>query len=229
LLASVSGAATVNLLHLRSWLGVTDTLTVTVTDSRGWRVGPASFAVALPPSLGAAIPITFAVAAGTPAGTPSLATVTAMSRVSPTVVATATFPIVAAALADVALEKTAPREAVVGRPLTYTLVVSNRGPDAATGVVLTDTLPVSVTLLSAAPGQGSCAGVTAVVCNLGALAPGQVTTVTLTARPWAAGVLGNRAGITAATLDPAPWDNRAWGRTFVAAGTFPLYLPLVLR
>jgi len=38
-----------------------------------------------------------------------------------------------------------PDPVVVDTPLTYTLFVSNQGPDDATGVVITDTLPAGVT------------------------------------------------------------------------------------
>jgi uncharacterized repeat protein (TIGR01451 family) len=229
LLASVSGAAAVNLLHLRSWLGVTDTLTVTAADSRGWRVGPAVFTATLAGDLGAAVPITFAVAAGSPVGATSLATVTATSRISPSIVATATFSIVAAALADVTLDKLAPWQATVGRPLTYTLIVANRGPDGATGVVLTDTLPVSATLVAAAPAQGTCAGVTTIACDLGALAAGATATVTLMTRPWAAGALVNHARVVALPRDLDPWNNAAVARTQVWLELWRLYLPLTLR
>jgi uncharacterized repeat protein (TIGR01451 family) len=229
LLASVSGAAAVNLLHLRSWLGVTDTLTVTAADSRGWRVGPAVFTATLAGDLGAAVPITFAVAAGSPVGATSLATVTATSRISPSIVATATFSIVAAALADVTLDKLAPWQATVGRPLTYTLIVANRGPDGATGVVLTDTLPVSATLLSAASAQGTCSGAATVICNLGTLAAGAATTVTLAVRPIASGALWNTATVTAGELDPDPWDNDDVALTQVWIEERRVYLPLVLR
>ena len=41
--------------------------------------------------------------------------------------------------------------------IIYTIKVTNNGPDTATSVVLTDTLPGSVTFASATPQQGSCA------------------------------------------------------------------------
>ena len=41
------------------------------------------------------------------------------------------------------------------RQLTYTLTAQNAGPSGATGVVLTDTLPVGVVFVSATPSQGA--------------------------------------------------------------------------
>ena len=56
----------------------------------------------------------------------------------------------------------APDPVQVGQPLTYTLAVQNLGMATATNVVATDTLPASVTFVSATSTQGTCtlAGVT---------------------------------------------------------------------
>jgi cardiolipin synthase len=52
-------------------------------------------------------------------------------------------------MVDVGIVKTGPASAIAGRELTYTLVVSNAGEAAAPNVVVTDTLPVSATLVRA--------------------------------------------------------------------------------
>jgi uncharacterized repeat protein (TIGR01451 family) len=61
----------------------------------------------------------------------------------------------------------------VGSALTYTIVVSNAGPDAADGVVMTDSLPKAVAFVSADASQGSChnTGHTT-TCELGTIAAG---------------------------------------------------------
>ncbi len=62
----------------------------------------------------------------------------------------------------------------VGQNIVYTVTVANAGPDAATAVVLTDTLPAAVTFVSAVASQGACGapvGVT-LTCNLGTIASG---------------------------------------------------------
>src|SRR3989337_686536 len=59
--------------------------------------------------------------------------------------------------ADLALTKTDnPDPAASGGDLLYTLLITNNGPNTATGVTLTDVLPASVTFQSATPSQGSC-------------------------------------------------------------------------
>jgi len=49
--------------------------------------------------------------------------------------------------ADLVITKTvSPEAAVAGMPLTYTIIITNYGPDTATGIVLSDTLHPSTTL-----------------------------------------------------------------------------------
>lgn len=70
--------------------------------------------------------------------------------------------------ADLAIAKSASNEpAYAGAPLTYTLTITNLGPDGATGVVVTDTLPPTVTFTSASSGCGLTGS--QVVCTLGSL------------------------------------------------------------
>ena len=59
-----------------------------------------------------------------------------------------------------------PKTAILGQDLTYTVVVSNLGTVTATGVTLTDGLPVGLEPVSATSTQGTCAGHQTVTCNL---------------------------------------------------------------
>jgi uncharacterized repeat protein (TIGR01451 family) len=97
----------------------------------------------------------------------------------------------AAGFADLAVTKTATPAAVTeGNPLTYTVAVTNHGPDPATGVTVIETLSPEVTFVSATSSQGSCSIQGAVVavgktviCNLGNLAVGGSATVVIDVTP----------------------------------------------
>ena len=60
--------------------------------------------------------------------------------------------------ADLTLGKAAsPDPATAGLPLTYTLTVTNNGPDPAAGVRLIDRMPArNLSVNSATPSQGTC-------------------------------------------------------------------------
>lgn len=85
---------------------------------------------------------------------------------------TATTQITAAA--TVTVTKTAtPNPVLAGNPITWTLNASNAGPNAATNVVVSDTLPAGVTNIAASGAGWSCSlsGQT-VTCNRASLAVG---------------------------------------------------------
>jgi uncharacterized repeat protein (TIGR01451 family) len=119
--------------------------------------------------------------------------------------------------ADLGVSKTdSPDPVTVGRSLTYTLDVSNAGPDAAADVQVSDTLPGTVTFVSATPSQGTCseAGGT-VTCDLGAIASSGEATVTIEVTPNSEGIITNTASVSAATTDPNPANNTAEAVTTV--------------
>lgn len=71
-----------------------------------------------------------------------------------------------------------PNPTTAGNGATFTIHVTNLGVDPATDVVLTDDLPDGVTLLLAEP-RADCPRVDPVVCNLGTIAAGATSTVTV--------------------------------------------------
>jgi uncharacterized repeat protein (TIGR01451 family) len=110
--------------------------------------------------------------------------------------------------------------AVAGANLTYTLTVTNAGPSSATNVILVDTLPGSVSLVSATASQGSgCTGADPVTCALGLIPVGGQATVTIVVlvSPTAAGSLTNQAGVSASQSDPVPGNNAASATTAIIA------------
>ena len=123
-------------------------------------------------------------------------------------------------VADLEVTKTdAPDPAHVGQNLTYTIGVSNKGPQAAIGVSLNDTLPKNAGFCSVASSQGTCTIKPAkrlVTCSLGNLAAGGTATVTIVVKPTSKGVISNTVDVAATSPpDPVTANNRATATTTV--------------
>ena len=120
-------------------------------------------------------------------------------------------------LADLSVTKTDnPDPVTLGSNLTYTVTVTNSGLDEATEVTVTDTLPSSVTYMSATPSQGSCLeGGGIVTCNLGNLSNGSQASITIVVTPMLAGLITNTVEVTANEPDPTPENNAFSENTLV--------------
>ena len=104
----------------------------------------------------------------------------------------------------------APNPALVGGTLSYTVSVNNNGPNAASGITVTNTLPAGVVILSAASSQGTAtiAG-NVVVFNFGTLANGGTDTGTISVIPTTQGTIVATATVSANQTDPVPGNNTA--------------------
>ena len=131
--------------------------------------------------------------------------------------ATALTPVRASA--DVRLALAAPASALAGDPLVYTLTVTNAGPDAASGVALSDTLPAALTAPTATTTAGSCTIVSGTLaCPLGTLASGGTVTVTVSgtlAASTPAASISDTASASSLTDDPNPANNTTTAVTAV--------------
>jgi uncharacterized repeat protein (TIGR01451 family) len=127
------------------------------------------------------------------------------------------------AVADLALSKTASSSSIVlgSGNLTYTLTVTNNGPDTSSSVLLTDTLPSSVTIASVDAGSGATCTQPAgqVRCNLGSLATAATSTITIAVTPTASGTITNTAVVGSITSDPTTSNNTDSVTTTVSPAT----------
>jgi uncharacterized repeat protein (TIGR01451 family) len=127
------------------------------------------------------------------------------------------FWAVEALSADVSITKTDGQTSVVpGQTVTYTIVASNPGPDAANGSRVTDTFPVLLTGVGwtcTAAGGASCvvgSGTGDIDRTVNLPSGGSVTYVAVgTLSAGATGTLSNTASVTAPGTDPDPANNSA--------------------
>jgi uncharacterized repeat protein (TIGR01451 family) len=113
------------------------------------------------------------------------------------------------ATADLSITKTTTATQVPnGSTITYTITVTNNGPDTATNVVVSDNLPAGLQYVNASPSQGSCSGTDPFTCTLGTLLNGASATISLQALVTAtSGTVTNTATVTADTDDGTPGNN----------------------
>ncbi|MCU0578442.1 MAG: hypothetical protein MUF69_02745, partial [Desulfobacterota bacterium] len=129
--------------------------------------------------------------------------------------------------ADLSLVKTsAPATPVLGQPLTYTLTVTNAGPDTAEQVIITDVLPAGLTFISAsAPCSYENANRT-VACSLGSLSNGAQQSVDIEVISNVAGPVSNTATVTSSVSDPGGGNNSS---TRDVSVEMHLFLPLIIK
>jgi extracellular elastinolytic metalloproteinase len=121
--------------------------------------------------------------------------------------------------ANLAIEKTDNPDPVQrGKVLTYTITVTNGGPEAAAGVSVVDQLPKGAGFGSATSTQGTCGrprkGL--ITCTIGDMAAGQQVTITIKIKPPDQGTITNTATVSATSPeDPDPSDNSDSEQTVV--------------
>ncbi|GGZ45133.1 hypothetical protein GCM10010387_44520 [Streptomyces inusitatus] len=109
---------------------------------------------------------------------------------------------------DLAVTKTGPASVLPGDSVTYTITVSNNGPDDSTGWTLTDAIPAGLENAATTTSGCSISGGT-LTCTGGALTAGDSTTITLTGTAAAnAGTIVNTAIVDGDDPDPNPNNNQ---------------------
>lgn len=135
------------------------------------------------------------------------ASITASDQPDPTPNAPARVT-VPSQIADLALSKTVSNLAPnVGSNVTYTITVSNAGPDAATGVIVSEVIPTGLALISTAPSQGSYDAVNG-EWQVGTIANGAQATLQVLVRVTGLAPISNTAEVKSARqFDPNSTPN----------------------
>jgi uncharacterized repeat protein (TIGR01451 family) len=127
------------------------------------------------------------------------------------------------ALVDLSITKTgSPATQTLGDGnITWTIVVTNNGPSAATGVTITDPMPAGNTFVSATSTQGTCSGGAILTCNIGNMAAGASVTITLVTTPSAAGAQTNTVTVSGNRPETNTANNQATATVQVTAPITP--------
>jgi uncharacterized repeat protein (TIGR01451 family) len=105
--------------------------------------------------------------------------------------------------------------------ITWTIVVTNNGPDTDTGVTVADPMPGGNTFVSATSSQGSCTGGAVLNCNIGTMAAGASVTITLVTTPSAAGAQTNTVTVAGARPETNTTNNQATATVQITAPFVP--------
>jgi uncharacterized repeat protein (TIGR01451 family) len=122
------------------------------------------------------------------------------------------------AVVDLAITKTGSpaRQEGLGN-ITWTMVVTNNGPSADTGVTISDPMPSGNTYVSATATKGSCTGGAILHCTIGDMAAGEQVTITLVTTPSAAGTQTNTAVVMGDRPETTLSNNTATASVVVVA------------
>jgi uncharacterized repeat protein (TIGR01451 family) len=106
----------------------------------------------------------------------------------------------------------------VNAPFTYTIAVTNNGPDVATNVVITDSLPIpGIQFVGMVSGTCTLLAGT-LTCPLGTIQVNQTASVTMTVRSAAGGARFNQATAIGDQADPDFFNNTAFQQTTITPG-----------
>jgi uncharacterized repeat protein (TIGR01451 family) len=96
-----------------------------------------------------------------------------------------------------------------GTTIFFTVLVNNLGPSAATGAVVSMTLPAGLTFAGVSPGPYTCSGSSIITCALGTIPNGGTVQLAVMAHVDAVGSYTSTATVTANETDPQLSNNSA--------------------
>lgn len=112
-----------------------------------------------------------------------------------------------------------PNPPVVYKDITFTVRVTNHGPDTAHGVTLVNLPPMLADYKTTAPSQGYCLGTYWQGCALGEMANGASANVVITMGTHNTGAMVLNSSVSATELDPVA-SNNATNSTATVASDF---------
>ena len=118
-----------------------------------------------------------------------------------------------------------------GQAITYTVSVHNSGPTGSSGVVISDTLPVSVTFVTANTTNGSSYNPNTGLWNVSNVGDTDVTlTLVVSANAVAGESFINTAVLIASTPpDPDSGNNTSSAPVTMRSDRLFIYLPLIFK
>ena len=128
---------------------------------------------------------------------------------------------IVAAPADMSVIKTGPATANAGTLLSYTITVTNNGPNPAINATLTDTVPAGTTFSSLlSPGGWSCTtpavnGTGTINCTIGSMAAGSAVFTLNVNGPATPATVSNTATVSSSSTDNTPGNNSSTANTNV--------------
>ncbi len=113
-------------------------------------------------------------------------------------------------LIDLAITKSgAPNPDTLPGNITWTMTVTNNGPDTATGVTIADPIPAGNTFVAASTTQGTCTGGAILSCSLGTIPFGGSVVITLVTTPSLAGTVTNTVTVVGNETETNTANNTA--------------------
>jgi uncharacterized repeat protein (TIGR01451 family) len=132
--------------------------------------------------------------------------------------------------ADLSVTKTGPAQQGAGFDISYSITVTNPGPNDAANVALSDTVPANTTFRSFTQNTGltfTCntpivGGTGTVSCSIASLAAGATATFTLVVNVNAnvveGTIISNTASVSSTTSDPNQANNSSTVTTQIVGG-----------
>jgi uncharacterized repeat protein (TIGR01451 family) len=128
---------------------------------------------------------------------------------------------IVAAAADLGVGKTGPATVNAGTVISYTITVTNNGPNPAINAALADTVPAGTTFSSlVSPGGWSCTtpavnGTGTINCTIASMAVGSAVFTLNVNGPAAPATVSNTATVSSSSTDNTPGNNSSTANTNV--------------